>query len=113
MRTPGRFSQHGRTRRTALFAQRLARAVAKNLADDREAIEQTARAEEPVSDPFPSVLPDPFGAPRIGEQIPDRAAEGGQIVRVVEENAALPRDDLVLDPADPRGDDRSSLPHCL
>jgi hypothetical protein len=68
-------------------------------------------AEEEFTGPRLGGLAEPVGASGVLDQCPDGAAECRKIVGVVEEDAAFPGHDLVLDAADCGGNHRSRFPH--
>jgi hypothetical protein len=68
-------------------------------------------AEKEFTGPLPGSLAEPVGASGVLDQCPDGAAECRKIAGIVEEDAAFPGHDLVLDAADCRGNNRSRFPH--
>src|SRR6266511_2680556 len=78
-----------------------------------EILDQVAGAQESLVHPSARGIAEPASTVGIGEQLAKRRAQRRKIEWVVEQDAALPVHDLVLDPSPAARDDRPRLPHRL
>jgi hypothetical protein len=69
--------------------------------------------EEVVAHALARGRAEPPGPCRVVEDPSDRLTAGGDVGGIVDQQSTLVVHDLVLDPADARGDDRALLPHGL
>ena len=74
---------------------------------------QVAVAKELVPDPLMSVAPQPLPHQRVLEKHLKPLRNGGQVVRIREQQAVAAVDDLVLDAADRTRQHRTALPQSL
>ena len=93
----------GRTRRSR---RRQAQSLRPSTAEDRGApTGQLAVGQESIDDPGSCRFSERRTAGRIGQELGERAGEGGQVGGIRKQDAGLTIDDLVGDPADGAGDD--------
>ena len=103
-----------RARRLIAAAERRVLGWPRHEAGDQlDVLAQAVDAEEAVDHAAAGGVAEQAGPLGVGEQLPDRRAEGREVAGVVDEDARLAVDDLVLDAADAAGDDRPLLPHRL
>src|ERR671910_3562429 len=96
-----------------MIPMRTASSPADKLFDESRLAGEVMRGKEACADAVVCRRAQTSSQFGIGQHVTDGPAERGQIARVVDEDAALVMDDLVLYATHPRGDDRPVLPHGL